>query len=114
MALAVAGSFFAFFAPHAVVVTTRISYDLASTSLGLREAWLLKVAQSVLFLMAYFWHVARPALVILLDPELKVKLPFCGNINNVDDFEDEEACLRGQTRPIIKQEEAQMPLFIPV
>ena len=27
--------------------------------------------QSLFWLLAYFWHFARPALVILLDPEIK-------------------------------------------
>ena len=31
----------------------------------------LQVIQSLFWLVAYFWHFARPALVILLDPEIK-------------------------------------------
>jgi hypothetical protein len=30
-----------------------------------------QVAQSLLWLVAYFWHFTRPALAILLDPDLK-------------------------------------------
>jgi hypothetical protein len=47
------------------------------------------VAQSLLWLVAYFWHFTRPALAILLDPDLKSDVAKCfgasnGDYNNVD------------------------------
>ena len=35
-----------------------------------------QVGQSLLWLVAYFWHVTRPLLAFLMDPELKVKSCF--------------------------------------
>ena len=38
-----------------------------------------QVCQSLLWLVAYFWHFARPALVIAMDQDLKSALVFCNS-----------------------------------
>ena len=41
------------------------------------------MAQSLLWLVAYFWHFTRPALAILLDPDLKQEVArFIGASNS--------------------------------
>merc|ERR1712080_350904 len=36
--------------------------------------WMIKVGQSLLLLIAYFWNFIRPALALSLDPDLKIDL----------------------------------------
>ena len=64
----------------------------------------LQVIQSLLWLLAYFWHFLRGSLVILLDPELKESVLYspsrlfcCGSDDQSPDEEDE-----GNSRPIIR------------
>ena len=42
---------------------------------------LLQVAQSLLWLLAFFWHVTRPLLAILIDPDLPLN-GCCGSKSN--------------------------------
>ena len=48
--------------------------------------WLFyfQVAQSLLWLVAYFWHFTRPALAILLDPDIKSDVASLFRLSNGD------------------------------
>lgn len=88
--LATAASFFAFYSLHGCVVLVRHTIDALGITLNMHNSWMIKVksnkiqknpvpdldffqvAQSLLWLLAYFWHATRPLLAILLDPDLKI------------------------------------------
>jgi len=71
--LATASSFFLFYSLHGCIVIVRHSLDAVGITLDTHHSWMIKVGQSLLWLVAYFWHVTRPLLVFLMDPELKIK-----------------------------------------
>jgi len=71
--LATASSFFLFYSLHGCIVLVRHSLDAVGITLDTHHSWMIKVGQSLLWLVAYFWHVTRPLLVFLMDPELKIK-----------------------------------------
>merc|ERR1719495_1016168 len=71
--LATASSFFLFYSLHGCIVIVRHSLDAFGITLDTHHSWMIKVGQSLLWLVAYFWHVTRPLLVFLMDPELKIK-----------------------------------------
>lgn len=71
--LATASSFFLFYSLHGCIVLVRHSLDAVGISLDTHHSWMIKVGQSLLWLVAYFWHVTRPLLAFLMDPELKIK-----------------------------------------
>jgi len=52
------------------------------------------LAQSFFYLVTFFWHVARPALAVLLDPDLKADLAGLLARGTHRDAEDETAALR--------------------
>ncbi|TRY77399.1 hypothetical protein TCAL_13934 [Tigriopus californicus] len=64
-------SFFVFYLLHGCVVLIRHSLDVSGHDLSTYHAWMIKVLQSLFWLLAFSWHVFRAALVILLDPDLK-------------------------------------------
>lgn len=72
--LSTASSFFVFFLLHGSVVFARHILDASGIPLSTYQSWMIKVAQSLLWLVAYFWHFTRPALALLLDPDLKQEL----------------------------------------
>lgn len=74
--LATASSFFLFYSLHGCIVLVRHSLDAVGINLDTHHSWMIKVGQSLLWLVAYFWHVTRPLLAFLMDPELKVKSCF--------------------------------------
>lgn len=71
--IATASSFFLFYSLHGCIVLVRHSLDAVGISLDTHHSWMIKVGQSLLWLVAYFWHVTRPLLAFLMDPELKIK-----------------------------------------
>jgi len=71
--LATVSSFFLFYSLHGCIVLVRHSLDAVGISLDTHHSWMIKVGQSLLWLVAYFWHVTRPLLAFLMDPELKIK-----------------------------------------
>jgi len=71
--LATASSFFLFYSLHGCIVLVRHSLDAVGITLDTHHSWMIKVGQSLLWLVAYFWHVTRPLLAFLMDPELKIK-----------------------------------------
>merc|ERR1719264_1931141 len=71
VALSASVSFFVFFALHAAVVAARHTIDAADIPISTYQSWMLKVIQSLFWLVAYFWHFSRAALALLLDPDLK-------------------------------------------
>ena len=95
----------------------RLRIDLNEINLETNYALFPQVVQSLLFLVAYFWHLARPALIIILDPDLKSKLAQrlnCFPVNNVEDEEEERFAAAGNQpeRPIVKSRIGEeMPLF---
>eukprot|EP00095_Tigriopus_kingsejongensis_P003757 maker-scaffold499_size154954-snap-gene-0.18 protein:Tk03757 transcript:maker-scaffold499_size154954-snap-gene-0.18-mRNA-1 annotation:"pyroglutamylated rfamide peptide receptor" len=73
-------SFFVFYLLHGCVVLIRHSLDVSNYDLSSYHGWMIKVLQSLFWLLAFTSHVFRPALVILLDPDLKESVlhPLCG------------------------------------
>lgn len=71
--LATAYSFFTFHLLHASIVLVRHTLDAMGIALQDHQSWMIKVAQSLLWLVAYFWHATRPLLAILMDQELQAK-----------------------------------------
>jgi hypothetical protein len=69
--LATVSSFFIFYFLHGCIVAVRHSLDAMGIHLDTHNSWMIKVAQSLLWLVAYFWHVTRPLLALLMDNDLK-------------------------------------------
>jgi len=74
MTLSTVLSFFTFFFCHASLVFIRHTLDLIDVKLTSYHFNLIKVLQSVLWLLAYLWHFARPTFVIVMDQDLKSSL----------------------------------------
>merc|ERR1712226_373282 len=118
IALSTGMSYFVFFAGHGVIVLVRHSLDLANSAAASGHNQALdrggdvttriaiddyhskeiRVCQSLLWLVAYFWHFARPTLVIAMDQDLKASggggkccLLLSANQTYGADSEDEEA-----------------------
>merc|ERR1711997_206582 len=72
--LATVSSFFVFYLFHAILVFGRHFYDLLGQEMSVYNLWMIKVGQSLLLLIAYFWNFIRPALALSLDPDLKIGL----------------------------------------
>merc|ERR1719468_191943 len=70
--IATAASFFLFYSLHGTIVMVRHAIDALGVNLDSQHTWMIKVAQSLLWLVAYFWHVTRPLLAFLMDTELKL------------------------------------------
>ncbi|XP_040563542.1 uncharacterized protein [Lepeophtheirus salmonis] len=94
--LSTISSYFVLYFLHAVVVTTRYSLILLNVPLTDHQIWMMKVAQSLTWLIAYFWHFVRPSLIIVLDLDVKDTLSswFCRTSKNlhygtVTQFEDD-------------------------
>jgi len=68
--LATISSFFFLYFLHASIVILRHTLDAMSIEVNPHQMWVIKVAQSLLWLLAFFWHVTRPLLAILIDPDL--------------------------------------------
>lgn len=85
--LATVSSFFIFYLLHGSVVLVRHTLDAAGIPMATYQSWMIKVAQSLLWLVAYFWHVTRPALAILLDPDLKCEV---GRLFGATDYDSVE------------------------
>lgn len=71
--LATASSFFIFYLLYASIVLVRHSMDAMGMVLDDHHSWMIKVAQSLLCLVAFFWHATRPLLAILMDHDLQAK-----------------------------------------
>lgn len=69
--LSTSSSFFIFFLLHGCIVLSRHSLDVSGFQLTIYQSWMLKVLQSLFWLVAFFWHFARAALVLVLDSDLK-------------------------------------------
>jgi hypothetical protein len=69
--LGTVSSFFVFYVFHAILVFGRHFYDLLGHDISTYNLWMIKVGQSLLLLIAYFWNFIRPALALTLDPDLK-------------------------------------------
>jgi hypothetical protein len=69
--LGTVSSFFLFYIFHATLVFVRHFYDLSGHEISTYNLWMIKVGQSLLLLIAYFWHFVRPALALSLDLDLK-------------------------------------------
>jgi len=123
IALSTGMSYFVFFAGHGVIVLVRHSLDLVNSAAASGHNHALerggdvttriaiddyhskeiRVCQSLLWLVAYFWHFARPTLVIAMDQDLKRSsgeggggggkccILFSPNHTYGSDSEDEEA-----------------------
>lgn len=72
--LGTVSSFFMFYIFHATLVFGRHLYDLLGHEISTYNLWMIKVGQSLLLLIAYFWNFIRPALALSLDPDLKIDL----------------------------------------
>jgi len=72
--LATVSSFFVFYVFHAILVFGRHFYDLLGQDMSTYNLWMIKVCQSLLLLIAYFWNFIRPALALSLDPDLKLDM----------------------------------------
>merc|ERR1712038_791375 len=72
--LGTVSSFFMFYIFHATLVFGRHFYDLSGNEISTYNLWMIKVGQSLLLLIAYFWNFVRPALALSLDPDLKIDL----------------------------------------
>lgn len=72
--LGTVSSFFMFYLFHATLVFGRHFYDLLGNGISTYNLWMIKVGQSLLLLIAYFWNFIRPALALSLDPDLKIDL----------------------------------------
>jgi len=75
--LATTSSFFLFYSLHGCIVLVRHSLDALGITLDTHHSWMIKVGQSLLWLVAYFWHVTRPLLAFLMDTDLKIKSSCC-------------------------------------
>lgn len=91
--LATVTSFFVFYFLHGCVVLIRHTMDAIGMDLDHHHLWMIKVAQSLLWLVAYFWHVTRPILAFLMDSDLRGRgcgggcLKFPANSHDLDDFD---------------------------
>jgi len=72
--LSTVSSFFIFYVFHATLVFGRHFYDISGHEISAYNLWMVKVGQSLLLLIAYFWNFLRPALALSLDPDLKYDL----------------------------------------
>jgi len=72
--LGTVSSFFIFYIFHATLVFGRHFYDLSGNEISTYNLWMIKVGQSLLLLIAYFWNFVRPALALSLDSDLKFDL----------------------------------------
>lgn len=72
--LATVSSFFVFYLLHGIIVLIRHCLDVSGVQLTMHQAWIIKVAQSLSWLIAYFWHFTRPCLIFMLDSDLKYQL----------------------------------------
>lgn len=89
--LATASSFFLFYSLHGCIVLARHSIDALEINIDTYHSWMIKVAQSLLWLVAYFWHVTRPLLAFLMDAELKLPNFCCGHSKPLYDLVSEAA-----------------------
>ena len=143
--LSTASSFFIFYVSHATLVFVRHTLDLAGLALSPYNSWMMKVCplrvassdcplerfsfaisqvgQSLLWLVAYFWHFARPALVISLDPHFQRTfgcLTFAGCRSHEEEAESdakqvEMSLLRNSKEPRknLQHREETLQLFVP-
>jgi len=96
--LATVTSFFVFYFLHGCVVLVRHTLDAIGMDLDHHHLWMIKVAQSLLWLVAYFWHVTRPIMAFLMDSDLRGHIGGCcggGCLNfpaNSHDLDDYDCC----------------------
>lgn len=69
--LATISSFFIFYFMYGCVVLVRHYLDAIGIILDEHHNWMIKVTQSLLWLVAYFWHTTRPILAFLMDSDLR-------------------------------------------
>jgi hypothetical protein len=112
VALSASVSFFIFFLLHGSVVAARHTIDAAGISISTHQSWMLKVIQSLFWLVAYFWHFARAALAVLLDPDLKdwVMHPTVANCLCCRSSDSPAEHADRGTAPMACDRECQMPL----
>jgi len=95
--IATVSSFFIFYFMHGCVVLVRHYLDAVGIILDDHHQWMIKVTQSLLWLVAYFWHTTRPILAFMMDPDLRGRQGGCcasSHHTYSNDLEDERVIIK--------------------
>lgn len=77
MAITVAISFVVFHLPYFSTVFARHVLSIINHSLTSYNMWVLNVLQSFFLLISFFFHIFRPLVYLLLDPDLEIQNKLC-------------------------------------